>query len=144
MKSYQAAKEDSFWAKDDAPACEECLFPLRVSSEDESASARLTSRCLDGCSRIFCVDLYNRFSNILFERTELCSAVDKSAEAEEPGRLAPQWALAGQTLPIEFVWTRGISNRQSAGDLFTTGRNVVCDGPRRCLSACLGASTSGW
>lgn len=39
----------------------------------------------------------------------MCSAVDKSIEAEEPGRLAPLWALAGQTLPIEFAWTRGIS-----------------------------------
>lgn len=38
-------------AKHNAPACEECLFPLRVSSEDASASARLSSRRLDECSR---------------------------------------------------------------------------------------------
>lgn len=136
-----------FWARDNAPACEECLIPLTVSSEDASASARLTSRCLDECSRC---SVFNpiKFSNILFERIEfLCSAVDKSIGAEELEALAPQWALCRADFADRVCVDTWDLNRQPAGDLFTTGHNVVCDGPRCCLSACqacLGASTSGW
>lgn len=143
VKSYQAAKADGlFGASDNAPACEECLFPLRVSSEYASASAQLTSRCLVECSR------YSVFTSIN-SRTYCLSAVDcvlpwpraRGGRAREIGSTVGSCRADFADRVCVDTWDL---NRQSAGDVFTTGHNVVCDGPRCCLSACLGASTSGW
>lgn len=51
VKSYQAAKQDSSGRGTMRLHVKECLFPLRVSSEDASASAHLKSQFLDECSR---------------------------------------------------------------------------------------------
>lgn len=116
------------WAKDNAPACEECLFPLRVSSEDASASARLSSRRLDECSQ-YLVSAYTS-SQMCCLSTSQCAFPWTTSEAGARERLAPQWALAGQTLPIEFAWTRGISivNRPWISSPLTTMWSVTAQG----------------
>lgn len=96
------------WARDNAPACEECLFPLRVSSEDASASARLSSRRLDECSR-YLVFAYTSSLMCCLSASQCTSLWTTVQRRESEKDWLHSGLLPGRTLPIEFAWTRGIS-----------------------------------